>query len=549
MKEKYLELMSKALSAYSDEHIHEYFERVKAEGLTEHGFPRLTVNIGVLVCHGYRQDLIPLFIEMMDFCCEQIPKVKAANDFSVREIVFCIFELQKNGMFTDEIERWKKVLSKIVATECYDKFASETDQVIGNWALFTAVSEYARSLLIGVDNKDFVELQIENQLHRLDENGMYMDNLHHDAHQPMVYDLVPRYLFTLLLHFGYKGKHFDRIDKVLRETALMTLKMQSLTGEMAFGGRSNQFVHNEPMLAIIFEYEASRYAREGDHETAGRFKAAIKRAIEVTEYWLSKEPIRHIKNRFPTGTRYGCEKYAYFDKYMITAASHLFSAYLICDDAIHTGNFDDSDTCFMTSSHFHKLFMRSGGYFLEFDTNADPHYDSSGLGRVHRYGAPAPICLSLPCTDTPKYKLCTEDKLRASLCPGVVKDGKEFLSCDSNEAIEVVSYSSDKARLKYPLGITANYVIADGCVTVTVVGDGEILHMLPAFSFDGEIETVITLSNNMLEIAYEGWICRYSANGDIRDLGKTARNRNGYYKLFCAEGNGKLDLKIEIIKI
>jgi hypothetical protein len=140
--------------------------------LTEHGFPRLTVNIGVLICHGYRQDLIPLFIEMMDFCCEQIPRVKAANDFSVREIVFCIMELQKYGRFTKEIEHWKSELLKIDPTRCYDKFASEPDQVIGNWALFTAVSEYARAILLGIDNSDFVELQIENQLHRLDENGM-----------------------------------------------------------------------------------------------------------------------------------------------------------------------------------------------------------------------------------------------------------------------------------------------------------------------------------------------------------------------------------------
>ncbi len=548
MKEKYLELMSKALSAYSDTHIHEYFERVKSEGLTEHGFPRLTVNIGVLVCHGYRQDLIPLFIEMMDFCCEQIPKVKAANDFSVREIVFCIFELQKNGMFTDEIDRWKKDLSKIVATECYDKFASAPDQVIGNWALFTAVSEYARSLLIGVDNEDFVELQIENQLHRLDENGMYMDNISHDAHQPIVYDLVPRYLFTLLLHFGYRGKYFEQIDKILRETALMTLRMQSLTGEIAFGGRSNQFVHNEALLAIIFEFEANRYAHKGDRQTAGCFKAATARAIEVTEYWLSKEPIRHIKNRFPTETRYGCEKYAYFDKYMITAASHLFSAYLICDDSIPAGDFDDSDSCFMASKHFHKLFMRSGGYFLEFDTNADPHYDSSGLGRVHRCGAPSSICISLPCTDTPKYKVGTEDKFRASLCPGVMTDGKEVFACDSDEAIEIVSYSSDKARLKYPMGTTADYVIADGSVKVKVKGEGEILHMLPAFSFDGENETRIDLRGNSLEIAYEEWKCRYTASGTIRDLDKTARNRNGYYKLFCAEGIDELEIKIEIIK-
>ena len=65
MKKKYLELMNKALSAYSDDHIREYFDRVKTEGLTEHGFPRLTVNIGILIAHGYRQDLTLLFLEMI----------------------------------------------------------------------------------------------------------------------------------------------------------------------------------------------------------------------------------------------------------------------------------------------------------------------------------------------------------------------------------------------------------------------------------------------------------------------------------------------------
>ena len=93
-KEKYISLMEKALSAYSDEHIKQYFERVKTEGLKEHGFPRLTVCIGILAAHGRRSYLFPLFCEMMDFCCEQIPKTHAANNFSVKEIVLCILELE-----------------------------------------------------------------------------------------------------------------------------------------------------------------------------------------------------------------------------------------------------------------------------------------------------------------------------------------------------------------------------------------------------------------------------------------------------------------------
>lgn len=548
MKEKYLELMNKSLSAYSDDHIREYFDKVKAEGLKEHGFPRLTVNIGVLIAHGYRQDLVSLFIKMMDLCCEQIPKVKAANDFSVREIVFCIFELKKQGVFLAEIDGWVKDLSKIIPEMCYDKFAKTPDDVIGNWALFSALSEFARQKLTGCDSNAFIELQLENQLHRLDENGMYRDNVKHIAHQPIVYDLVPRYLFTLLLHFGYRGAHYDRIDSILKSTALMTLKMQSLTGEIAFGGRSNQFVHNESLLAIIFEFEANRYAQIGDLETAGRFKAAIARAMEMTEYWLDREPIRHVKNRFPTETRYGCEKYAYFDKYMITTASHIFSAYMICDDSIPAADYDDADSCFITSDHFHKLFMRSGGYFLEFDTDADPHYDASGLGRVHRHGAPSPLCISLPCPGNPNYSICTEERQRASLCPGKVINGEAVFTCDIDEKVKVAEYSSNAATLEYPLGLKANYLINDNGLTVSLGGGGNILHLLPAFSFDGEKETEITLDNNILKIEYEGWTCKYTSNGIIKNLEKSARNRNGFYKLYYAEGKGDLKISIEIVK-
>ena len=109
MKEKYIELMEKALSAYSDEHILRYFNDVKEKGLTEHGFPRLTVNIGILISHGRRRDLLPIFLEMMEFCCKTIPHVKAANDFSVREIVCCLLEIEQSRTVSkEEIEQLKE---------------------------------------------------------------------------------------------------------------------------------------------------------------------------------------------------------------------------------------------------------------------------------------------------------------------------------------------------------------------------------------------------------------------------------------------------------
>ena len=282
MSEKYIDLMEKVLSAYTEKHILNYFNEVKTNGLKEHGFPRLTENIGILISHGRRHDLLPLFLEMMDFCCDAIPSVKASNDFSVREIICCREEIEKANIISIErVNLWKKDISKIVPENCYNVYATSEDSPVRNWALFTGVSEYYRlSIGLGGD-MEFIETQIASQLQWLDENGMYMDNAEEINHQPMVYDLVPRGLFMMLLNRGYKGRYFNEIDTCLKKTALFTLKMQSPNGEIAFGGRSNQFLHNEAWLTAIFEYEAKRYAKLGDTETSEIFKNAAVRALAV----------------------------------------------------------------------------------------------------------------------------------------------------------------------------------------------------------------------------------------------------------------------------
>jgi hypothetical protein len=112
----------------------------------------------------------------------------------------------------------------------------------------------------------------------------------------------------------------------------------------------------------------------------------------------------------------------------------------------------------------------------------------------------------------------------------------------------VDNFSCNCATLDYPLGLQADYAINEEGVAITVTGDENVLHMLPAFYFDGEKETEITLLNNVLQIKYDGWICQYSSNGKIQKLGKTARNRNGYYKLFYAKNDNSLTVNINIFK-
>ncbi|MBR2353252.1 MAG: hypothetical protein IKA76_01965 [Clostridia bacterium] len=557
MKEKYIDLMEKALSAYSDEHILRYFDQVKEEGLTEHGFPRLTSNIGILIAFGRRRDLLPIFLEMMDFCCASIPNRLAANDFSVREIISCLCEVERAGVVPEErTKKWRADLATIDPTKTYNRFVTTVDIYYRNWVLFTALSEFFR-LKAGIGgSEEFLELQFLQQMQWFDENGMYGDDHHTQNHQPIQYDLVPRGLCCVLLNEGYRGKSYEVIDENLKKAGLHTLAMQSTIGEMAFGGRSNQFLLNEGWLICVLEFEAKRYAREGNAALAAKFKAASARALSLTEQWLNRAPIRHVKNRFPLETKYGCEGYGYFDKYMITVASLLYSAYTVCDDSIPFEPTTDRDSSVMrTTDGFHKLFLKCGGYALEFDTDADPHYDANGLGRVHRSGAPSAICLSCPCPATPNYTVDVETPFAFSLCSAVKQDGGWLFGANEDSAYEILTTSKTESEVSAELlcrfangqAVKEAYSVREDGVAVTLSGEGTVGYALPAFCFDGTDSPEISVDEQSLTVSYEGKVCRYTTNGKILNLGKVAANRNGHYRTFLAQGEDNLWVKIEIV--
>ena len=500
---------------------------------------------------------MPLFCEMMEYCCRTIPHVHAANDFSVREVVCCLMELERSHAVDAACTaRWRGYLAAIDPLTCYDKYATDPAQDVRNWALFTGVSEYFRQLLGLCDSREFIDLQIVSQLKFFDENDMYMDHKGTQVHQPIMYDIVPRGLLCLLMHFGYCGQYAERIDGILRRANLRTLDMQSVTGEMAFGGRSNQFVHNEAWLALLFEYEANRYAKDGDAVMAARFKAAVAQAVGAVGEWLNRTPILHIKNRFPTESRYGCEKYAYFDKYMITAASFLYAAYLVCDDSIGAdGAPVQESVAWQTSPHFHKVFLREGDYFAEYDTDADPAYDASGLGRIHRRGAPSALCLSVPCPAQPSYRIDREDAIPLSLCAALVdSNGACMSACESGvtHTVEQLWREDGAAAVRllcrFADGRTARAtytVCAEGvCMQVTADGTARAAHMLPAFCFDGEHAPVIEAEAQTLCVTYGGWVCRYTTDGIIRDTGRIGCNRNGHYRAFVAEGGDSVTVRV-----
>lgn len=554
MRKRYIDLMEKALSAYTNDHLRAFCDKEKKEGISDHSFARLTANIGILITHGRRKDLLPLFLEMMDFCCYCTPRFKIESDFSVREIVNCIEAVEKAKIVeTTRVDTWKREIASIQPYECYTRIAKDPDEVIFNWALFTAVSEYRRNVAGLGETAEIIDIQLATQLKHLDENGMYRDGIHH---APVVYDLVARGLFAILLHLGYRGKYRNAIDEAIKKAALHTLKMQSVSGEIPFGGRSNQFIHNEAWLSLILEYEATRYKKMGNLALAGKFKAAANRAVDVVERWLSTEPIYHIKNRYPTESKYGCEKYAHFNGYMIAVASFLHEAYLICDDSIAATAFDvTTPVAWQTSEYFHAAYLRAGGYALQFDTVADVKYDANGLGRVHRKGAPSALCMSLSCPATPNFTVDIPSR-PLSLCAGVREESGWHFVCDGDVTYALSEHRADgevavatmAARFESGKQVTEHYTVSKDGVEIALCGTGKIAYLLPALTFDGEMHTEIRTEENALCVTYQGWTCRYVTNGEIIDLGYTAPNRNGHYRAFAATGKDVLRVKIKIFR-
>ena len=145
-----------------------------------------------------------------------------------------------------------------------------------------------------------------------------------------------------------------------------------------------------------------------------------------------------------------------------------------------------------------------------------------------------------------------------SLCAGAEIDGSLKFSCDSDvthetlrcECGETAVCAEIVSRFENLTEIRTQYTVNDSGVQIAARGKvGErIAHTLPAFCFDGETAPEIRVGERTLEIAYAGWICRYTTDGTIRDTGMTAYNRNGHYRVFAAESTGAVTVWVEIAK-
>lgn len=539
-KNIYLDLMQKAVEAYSMEQVEDYIHSVETEGIKEHGYARLTSNIGILIAHGRLPEYRQTFEHMMDVCMKELPvakinnktKVGTGNDFAVKEIVCCILELEAAGTFRKEkTDQWRNALAVCKAGKIYDCQPRPGGKNANNWCVFGAASECAR-LMAGIGGeKEFAERYISDQVRFFDENGMFKD-----PHQPMLYDIVTRLQFMSALSFGYDGPTRDILEEHLLKSAFHTIELQSVTGEMPYGGRSNQFLHNDTALAAVFEFYASWMKRRGDLDAARRFKAAAMRAVRSLDFWLEQKPVTHIKNRYPTETGYGCENYAYFKKYMVTMGSWAYLAYRFADDTIEPATRKEPASTFVTSPDFHRILMNSGNYSLEFDINAEKPYDCNGLGRFQKRGSPCTIALASPCAGSkPNYRMDIVNEGPLSISP----EWKKY---------EVVEAVPGKLVLTDGNQIWETSLSRRG-LRMTLEGKGDLHMTIPAFLFDGETETRVDCTESSIVISYKGWRCRWKIhNGTFVNTGKVYGNRNGHLLRIDAVGKDGMTLTASICR-
>lgn len=537
----YLDLMEAAVDAYTLERRAAYVERVERDGITEHGFARLTSNIGILVANGRRGELRGEFVRMMDICAREQPIAERRNgatcgghlgigsEFAVKELVFAVDEAARSGLFPKEkTDAWCSAFTPMLAPEIYSQKPKIGDEKAHNWTIFGAASEQARIAFGMGGDPAWVEKYVADQLRFFDANGMFRD-----PGSPMMYDFVTRLQYAVILSLGYGGPSRERLEQIMDVSAEPTIHMQSVTGEMPFGGRSMQFLHNETVYAALCEWYASRFVKRGNAKLASRFRAAADRAVQSVRRNLADRPVHHVKNRYPPDSRYGCEEYAYFDKYMVTMGSWAYLAFRFADESIPISAAVEQDSSFVTGPDFHRVLMNAGGWTLEFDLDGQPGYDATGLGRIQKRGAPTSLALAVPFPVEPHYRLDVTNACPLAIGPkGVTR-------------LEVESAVPGEAVLRYPGGTWRTKVAADG-IDMVVEQHGEIVFALPAFEFDGETHPHIDCNGKVLAISYRGWTCRYETDGTLADTGEIFGNRNGHYRLFEVQAKDRLCVHVTI---
>ena len=516
---------------------------------------------GAALLSARQQGAVPLtaVVRAMAFACTSLADGNAADGHADFYTVLLMHADRLLAPLVPEStsQAWRRDLARIVPEKIYRR--QPTDATTNNWNLVAVAGEWMRTKAGLGGSLPWIDASLDRQVGLFTPWGMYRD-----PNDPMAYDHFARLWVLDLLDEGYRGRHAAALEDLVDRGAWTSLFMQSPCGELPCGGRSAHHQWNEAQQAVTFESWASRFAKRGDLPAAGACKWAASLSLMSMARWQRpSDALWIVKNRMDPAARHGYESYSFHSQYNLLAAAMLAIAWSRADDGIEpapcpaiVGGF-----AFALQPAFHKVFASVEGFYLEIDTGADPHYNPTGLLRVHRFAVPFEA-LSDGVTAAASYQLSTKPTRSMALGPewrdrsgawhALAGHGRDDL--DLTEFV-LVSASTKRVemRLTYrgrlrggATAITEHVTLAPERVDIEHRVDGDIdgvRQCWPMLATDGATPSVIAVTGKAASVTRDSRRFRFEALTDgavVSRLGVAEPCRNGFMDACVAEVPGRV---------
>ncbi len=515
---------------------------------------RFTGAIGRLIRAGRLQAHAPACAAAMDVCCAELERGFHRDGTPVRGLEFYAQELVpayhalQPAVSLQRLRRWREQLAGFDPWERYQSCREMWDH---NFPVYAVCGEQLKTEAGIADSAAFIDWVLDNQMKLLTPYGMYRD-----PHDPMTYDLTCRRQFLVMLRHGYRGRHRDALSELTRRGALTQLLYTSVTGQMPYGGRSNQYHIMEGMACVIAELMASRFSAAGLYVYAGAFKRAARlAALGVAPTILGARPPRAGKNRYPPAARHGDEAYSGspYAAYSLLAAGLFAAAYSYADETVPESPCptDRGGYVVMLWPAFHRLWATCAGYHLQLDARGEASRDATGLGRLHRVGVPPETGLSVPMVRRPALHFSMDASTRdVAIGPTIrwgTKDvpfaewGDGVLDVELSVGEETTTRVAFTIRYRGDLPgvewICGRYELTAGGLVVRWTSDRGVLSgiTVPLLCTDGLVESRIFRCSDGFIVAYEGasFVARAEEAADLHLVldREPVPNANGAYRV------------------
>ncbi|MGB8423134.1 hypothetical protein [Paraburkholderia sp.] len=514
----------------------------------QYSTPTYALAAAVLVSSGKRPDLLTSASLALDSSLFQLASGTANDrhgDFFILPTMLAYRHL-RDRVDAATRNRWDRYLGMLIPEFAYSDLIGDRQANVINWNTSAISGEFLRHK-DGFTDLHFVDKYLDAQLPHFTPEGLYRE-----PGSPLVYDTSARFNFSVLLEEGYTGKQRKALEVLLERGAWASLLMQSPSGDFPTGGRSAEHVWNDALNCASFELWARRSHAAGDEIAARAFKRAAHLAAQVVSRWVRPSgELWIVKNRFDPALRHGFEEYSSHSQYNLLAAAYMAMAWSMADDRISEGVSPADVGGFVVDlPEFHKVFANSGGHYLEIETAADPHYNGTGLLRVHRRGMDNQLGES----DSPPSQGSSPAVGISWRSKGRWESLAEYSVGKVSARTFVIDASPEMVRFdeRYQLksasieSVTESYSLTPSSVTITVQLKGQVDQWkvrFPAFAFDGREIGKIDLNRSGVAVHSASSIQRFELLGPghpkLHQTSHIVSMRSGYYMLIEGEGRGK----------